>query len=227
MKNEDSVSCTALLAGATGLIGRHVLAGLLDSPRWTTVRVLTRRAVAHENAKLDVHRLDFDELGGIASNDPALFDVDAVFCCLGTTIKAAGSRDAFRRVDHDYIVALAKAGQAGGASRFLLVSAIGADANSLFFYNRVKGQTEDAIRSLDFDALHIFQPSLLLGDRDENRPGEAAAQKLMPAFSPLLGGGLARYRPVHAKTVAAAMIRAAESSASGQFVHRFNGKDFD
>lgn len=216
----------AMLAGATGLIGRHLLAALLAAPQWSEVRVLARREIAHNDPKLSVTALDFDSLPTLSDRDPALFDVDAIFCCLGTTIKTAGSRNAFRKVDHDYIVNLARVGKAAGARQFLLISAVGANAKSPFFYNRVKGETEDAIKALGYEALHIFQPSLLMGERSEHRTGEAVAQKLMPVFSPLLAGGMARYRPVQAETVAQAMLQHAESGQTGTFTHHYDGTRF-
>lgn len=217
---------TALIAGATGLIGRQLLEQILVSPNWASVRVLSRRSIAHENPKLEVCEINFDRLPNLAQEDPALFDVDAVFCCLGTTLKTAGSKAAFAKVDRDYVVNLAKAAEQGGARRFLMVSAIGADAGSMFFYNRIKGETEAAVKALRFEAVHIFQPSLLLGDRQEHRPGEAFSQKLSPALSPLLAGPLARYRPVAGATVAAAMLDHAASDSTGIQVHRYDGSRF-
>src|SRR5690606_24320068 len=124
------------------------------------------------------------------------FKVDDVFCCLGTTIKKAGSQNAFRRVDYDYPVALGKLAKSAGAKRFLVISAMGADARSNIFYSRVKGQMEEALKKMEFPALHIFQPSLLLGKRDEFRLGEKAASVLAPAISPLLRGKMKKYKPI-------------------------------
>jgi uncharacterized protein YbjT (DUF2867 family) len=137
---------------------------------------------------------------------------DQTICALGTTIKKAGSRDAFRRVDFEYPLTIARAALGGGCRHFLLVSAMGADPHSRVFYNRVKGQLEAAILGLGFDRVSIFRPSLLLGDRREFRPGEAAGQ--------VLGRWLRfaiprRYRPIHARTVAAAMVRIAAVNPAG------------
>lgn len=225
---------TALIAGATGLIGQFLLRQLLLSDAWQEVRVVTRKPVTLgpdvDATKLKQQQIDFDEIEALAQTHPALFAVDALFCCLGTTLKTAGSRPAFERVDHDYVVSLAKAGATAGARRFLMVSAIGADSGSAFFYNRTKGRAEAAVKSCGYDAVHIFQPSLLLGDRDkyrdDKRPGEAFSQKIMPAFTPLLLGGLRRYRPVQASEVAAAMCQQGMSSDKGVMTYQFDGESF-
>jgi uncharacterized protein YbjT (DUF2867 family) len=131
-----------------------------------------------------------------------------VFCALGTTIRTAGSRAAFRRVDHDYVVSLARLARAHGARHFLLVSSVGADPRSRVFYSRVKGEVESAVQTLGYPSLTIVRPSLLLGPRSEFRLGEALVKPLGPLFP-------RRYRPVHARAVAATMIRAALEDRSG------------
>lgn len=229
---------TALIAGATGLIGQFLLQQLLLSEGWGEVRVLGRSEIdlsaetstANHLAKLKQQQLDFDQLDQFAENSPDFFAVDAVFCCLGTTLKTAGSRAAFERVDHDYVIALAQAGARARAKRFLMVSAIGADPASAFFYNRIKGKAERAVQACDYDAVHFFQPSLLLGDRDkyrdDKRPGEAISQKIMPAFTPLLRGGLRRYRPVQASEVATALCQQGLSTDKGVMTYQFDGERF-
>jgi uncharacterized protein YbjT (DUF2867 family) len=151
--------------------------------------------------------VDFDRLDDHAE----LFRVDAVFCALGTTMKQAGSRDRFRRVDHDYVLDVARLGAEHGARHFLLVSAIGANAQSRVFYNRVKGEVEEAVSALPYRSVTIVQPSLLLGDRTEVRRGETIGEKL--AF--LLPR---RYKPVKATAVAAALVRAAREDRAGRRV---------
>lgn len=202
---------SALLLGATGLVGGHVLDLLLDDPAYGGVRVLGRRPVPREHPELRQETVDFDRLRDCAE----LVRAQDVFCCLGTTIRAAGSREAFRRVDLDYPRAVAEAAARNGAERFLLVSAMGADAGSSIFYNRVKGEAEDAVRTLPFQEVVILRPSLLLGERAEHRPGEALAQRVMPRLSPLMRGPLRRYRPVHAAAVARAMVRLAKAGGRG------------
>ena len=159
---------TALLLGATGLVGGHVLDLLLASPRYSRVRVLGRRRLARTDAKLDSQEIDFDRLARHAE----LFRVDDVFCCLGTTIAKAGSQEAFRRVDLSYVVEAASLASEAGAEQFLVVSAVGADPDSRVFYNRVKGEMEAGVKRLPFRAVWILRPSLLLGEREEFRLGE-------------------------------------------------------
>ena len=159
---------TALIAGASGAVGRHLLSMLLSDASYSEVHAITRRPMAHNEAKLQVHEVDFERLGDQA----ALFTVDDVFCCLGSTIKQAGSKAAFERVDHDYVVDIARLAKAGGAARFLMVSAIGANPKAMAFYSRVKGRVEQDVREVGPPTLHFMQPSLLMGERDEHRPGE-------------------------------------------------------
>jgi uncharacterized protein YbjT (DUF2867 family) len=202
---------SAVVLGATGLVGGHCLDLLLADGGWERVTVVGRRPIARENPRLVQRVVDFDRL----DDDADAFAADDVFCCLGTTIKDAGSREAFRRVDHDYPVAAARLAVERGARRFLLVSALGADPRSRVFYNRVKGETERDVSALGFEGVAIFRPSLLLGDRERRRTGEAFAQTIFPALSPLLIGPLRKYRAVHAATVARALVRVARDGFRG------------
>jgi len=212
------VSRTALLAGATGLIGGHVLEVLLADARWSRVVTVGRRATSQKHAKLEQRVLDMGELETVSD----LPHVDDVFCCLGTTIKQAGSQPAFRLVDHDFVVGLARSGLRAGAKQFLLVSAIGADPESRVFYSRVKGETEAAIRKLPFQAIQIFRPSLLLGARPEFRLGERIAMLGAPVMPALLFGRLRRYRPIQAATVARAMVAIAHEAPRGPNVFEYD-----
>lgn len=196
------MSRTALVAGATGLIGNHVLQFLLADRTWGRVITVGRRITPHKHEKLEQRVLDLAELETVSD----LPHADDVFCCLGTTIKQAGSQAAFRRVDHDFVVALAHAGLRAGAHQFLLVSAIGADPTSRVFYSRVKGETETAVGQLHYRSTQIFRPSLLLGQRREVRVGERIATVTAPLVSLALFGRLRRYRPIKAETVARAMV---------------------
>jgi uncharacterized protein YbjT (DUF2867 family) len=147
-------------------------------------------------------------------------DVDCVFCALGTTMKKAGSEAAFRQVDYDYPLAAARAAAGAGARRYAIVTAVGADASSRVLYNRVKGELEDALRALPFPSgVRILRPSLLLGDREESRPGEAVAAALLRTTAPLFGGRLARYRAIRAEDVARALLSAARSEGDGIVVY--------
>jgi len=206
---------TALLAGATGLIGSALLPLLLASDRYTRVVVVGRRTVALNHPKLSQVITDLGRLDAVA----AQLGADDVYCCLGTTIKQAGSQSAFYQVDFEYVVALARLSVAGGAAQFLVVSSLGADASSGIYYSRVKGEMEQAVRALPFRALHIFRPSLLLGERARPRLGERVAAFGLALFRPLLVGGLRQYRPVTVVAVAQAMLAAATAEASGARVH--------
>jgi uncharacterized protein YbjT (DUF2867 family) len=188
----------ALLVGATGLTGAKLLARLLRSPAYLAVHVLARRPLQLRHPKLHVRQVDFDALG--PEDLPA---VDDVYCCLGTTMRAAGSREAFRRVDHDHVVHVARLARERGASRLAVVSAIGADRASPFFYNRVKGDMEAAVASLGYGSVTLARPSLLAGDRSERRPAERAGLALARVLAPLIP---ARWRAVPADALAAAML---------------------
>jgi uncharacterized protein YbjT (DUF2867 family) len=191
---------SVLLAGATGLVGGECLRLLAADPAIPRVVTIARRPLedglrtAIDLSRVEEHLVDFDRL----SEHAPLFAVDAVVCALGTTMKQAGSRDRFRRVDFQYPLEMARLGLTGGAGHFLLVSAIGADPRSRIFYNRVKGEVEEAISSLPYRSTTVLRPSLLLGDRREFRLGEAIGNRLgflLPS----------KLRPVPARDVAAAL----------------------
>jgi uncharacterized protein YbjT (DUF2867 family) len=202
---------SALLLGATGLVGGNVLDLLLDDPAYGRVFVLGRRPVDRSHPRLQQHVADL----GRPDEHAALFAVDDVFCCLGTTIRKAGSQQAFRRVDHDYVVGSARVAAAAGARRYLLVTAAGADAGSRIFYSRIKGEAEDGVRAQPFEGVVILRPSLILGPREERRPSEALAQRLAPALGWMMVGPMRRYRAVEARTVARALVRAARERTRG------------
>ncbi|HJS44674.1 MAG TPA: NAD-dependent epimerase/dehydratase family protein [Gemmatimonadales bacterium] len=211
------MSRTALLAGATGLVGSHVLQLLLTDDSWTHVVTVGRRSVPHPHQRLEQRILDLGALEAV--NLP---HADDIFCCLGTTLKQAGSQAAFRRVDYDFVVALARAGLRIGAKQFLLVSAIGADPASRIFYSRVKGEAEAAVRQLPYRGVQILRPSLLLGARAEFRFGERVAMLTAPVMPLFLQGPLRRYRPIRAQTVARAMVRIAREMPRGPNVFEFD-----
>lgn len=202
---------TALIAGASGLVGGHCLRLLLDNPNYSRVVSIGRRNLDLESPKLEQHVVDFNDLEASAT----LFAVDHVFCCLGTTIRTAGSQAAFRRVDYDYPLEMARMSARQGVRAFAVVTAMGAARRSLFFYNRVKGQLEHELEALDIPSISVAQPSLLLGDRSENRAGEQAAQKLMQGLSPVFAGPLRKYKPIEGRQVAQAMIALAQRETPG------------
>jgi uncharacterized protein YbjT (DUF2867 family) len=207
---------TALLAGASGLIGSHLLPQLLASERYDRVIVVGRRPLPLQHPKLTQVVTEFDQL-----EDARLqLIADDVFCCLGTTRQQAGSKEAFYRVDFLYVVALAALTASNFAAQFLVVSSLGADAGSRVYYSRVKGEMEDAIRPMPFRAVHVFRPSLLLGQRAQPRLGERVAGVALGVLGPLLRGSWRQYQPVAAATVATAMLRAAAEDARGVRIHR-------
>lgn len=203
---------TALVAGATGLVGRALLAMLPEDPGYRNVHVLLRRAVPgiESGRKLLVHRVDFAHL-------PVAFPAsDDVYIALGTTIKSAGSEAAFRQVDFDFVVDTARAARAAGARRLAVVSALGADPRSRIFYNRVKGEMQGAVAQLGYISVVIAQPSLLLGDRaalgQPVRAGERWAARLLGPARMLVPKAV---RPIAARTIAMALITALRDPEPG------------
>jgi uncharacterized protein YbjT (DUF2867 family) len=214
-----SAQVRVLVAGGTGLVGRALLAQLAADPRCRSVTALVRQPAQRQGLPRGVTALlaDYSTLG--QADAPVLPAADWAFCCLGTTIKTAGSQAAFRAVDFDAVLAFARAAQAAGVSRIGVVSAMGANVGSRVFYNRVKGEAEQALTALRFERLVIARPSLLLGDRpalgQASRPGERLAQALMPGLGWLLPRKL---RPIEASAVAHALRRALADAAAGTTV---------
>jgi uncharacterized protein YbjT (DUF2867 family) len=210
--NPSAAPRTALLAGATGLIGRELLSLLHLDPNYRHVQVLLRRSVPGlaADARVTCHTIDFAKL------PEPLPAVDDVFIALGTTIKVAGSEAAFRQVDFDAVVNTARAARAAGATRLAVVSALGADVNSRVFYNRVKGEMQAAIVQLGYASVVIAQPSLLVGDRaalgQPTRAGEVWITKLLNPVMRLVPRGV---RPIEASAVASALIKATLSGKPG------------
>jgi uncharacterized protein YbjT (DUF2867 family) len=202
---------TVIIAGATGLVGREILAGLLADGTVTAVHTLGRRKPATQHPKLTAHVMDFTNL-------PALPPADEVYLALGTTIKVAGSQAAFRAVDYEANLAVAKAALAAGAKRAGLVSAMGADAGSKVFYSRVKGELEEALAKLPFEALVMARPSLLVGNREELgqpvRQGEIVGEAIAQVAGFLIP---ANYKPIAASAVAKALLTNVPT-ASGKMV---------
>ncbi|MBA4284268.1 MAG: hypothetical protein C0434_01895 [Xanthomonadaceae bacterium] len=206
---------TALLVGATGLVGAALLERLLAAADYSSVIVLGRRAPAIAHPKLRFVKSTLEDLDAL----PDPLKADDLFCCLGTTTRAAGGKAGLERVDYHMVLAVARAAQAGGVSRFYGVSAAGASATSPAFYSRVKARMEQAVGAVGFTAVHLFRPSLLLGARSESRPAEAFAQTLAPLLAPLCIGPLRKYRPITADAVADAMLRIARTDAAGTVIH--------
>ena len=197
---------TALVAGASGLVGGEVLARLVRSDAYTRVIVLTRRDLGALAEQPRVRQVitGFDRLDTVLDQ----LGADHVFCALGTTIRKAGSQARFREVDHDYPVRLATLALAQGARHFSVVSALGASRRSTFFYSRVKGEMEEALRGMKWPSLAIFRPSVIAGERAESRPLERLGEHLL-RLAP------ATWRPVAASDIATAMVAVAIEAPPG------------
>lgn len=209
-----------LLAGSTGLIGRLVLDRLLARAERDALEIIAvgRRPPPVEHARLKALELA-DQVFSTPRTLPA-DPVDTFISCLGTTLQRAGSREAFAAVDHDLVLKLAGFAKSRGARQAILVSSVGASPTSRNFYLRVKGETERDLAGLGFERLDVIQPGLLIGARDEHRPGESFAQRIAPLTDRLMPGPLRRYRSIQAESVAAAIDALAAAEAPGHFVHR-------
>ncbi len=205
----SSPSKVALVLGATGLVGDQLTHRLIDATVYDKVKVLTRRPLSWQHPRLQEISFDFDHPNGL------LTQADDIFCCLGTTIKKAGSKEAFRKVDYQYPLDIARMGLEQGARQFALVSSMGADSSSSFFYNRVKGDLERDLSTLGYPSLLIFRPSLLLGNRTEFRLGERIGAGVMRLLAPLIP---ARYKGIEATQVASAMFSMAQKGLAGKHI---------
>jgi uncharacterized protein YbjT (DUF2867 family) len=206
----------AWVAGATGLIGGHLLNALLNAPDYTRVFALTRRPLGREHPKLANRIVVFQRMA-----EQLKGPVNDAYCAIGTTIAEAGSQEAFRDADVNAVLLFARAARAAGASRLVVVSSIGADSNSKKFYLRTKGEMEEAVADLGFASVDILQPSLLLGSRKSMRFLEMAGQLVAPLVNPLLTGGKEIYRAIPAETVGRAMLGAARAGRRGVYRYTY------
>jgi uncharacterized protein YbjT (DUF2867 family) len=207
----------ALLLGATGLIGGYCLQNLLDDPTYSEVIALVRKPPLKTHRKLKTVITKFDKN---LEHELSKANADDVYCCLGSTIKKAGSKEAFQAVDLYLVVAIADIMKRQGAEQFIVISAMGADKDSKVFYNRVKGEMESSLQELGYPCLRIIRPSLLLGPREEFRLGEKIGVLLASVLKPLMLGPLTKYRPVQAESVARFMDKVAHKEpASGVHVY--------
>jgi len=208
---------TALIAGSSGLIGGQCLQNLLDDPSYSEVIALVRKPLLVKHRKLKEEITSFNStleqtLSSITANE--------VFCCLGSTIKKAGSQEAFRKVDYDLVVTIADIMRRHGAEQFIVISAMGANSTSKVFYNRIKGEMEEAIKGLGYPCVRIIRPSLLLGHREEFRLGERIGVMMSPLLKMVLVGSLKKYSPVEAVAVARFMVDVAhEGPVAGVHVY--------
>lgn len=212
------MSKIALLAGTSGLAGRALLDLLLQAPDYSRVHALTRRPLGREHARLANRIVQFDRL----LEQVAGLRCQHAFCCLGTTLRAAGSADAFRAAEQKMVLDFATLAKSCGVERFIVVSSAGADAAAKNLYLRVKGEVENALSGIGFASLDILQPGLLLGARTEWRPAEALMRLVAPVLNPLLVGKWAPYRAIRVEDLAAATLAVARSAKRG--VNRYSGE---
>lgn len=210
---------TAVLLGATGLIGNHLLQLLLEDDYFSGIRILVRNPLPITHPKLEMEITDF--------NDPdkynkALGKGNTIFCCIGTTMKKVkGDKVVYRHIDFGIPVQAAQWGIDKGFTQYIVVSSVGANIKSSNFYLQLKGSMETALHALPYTALHIFRPSFLLGSREEKRKGERLVQAIIPALAFALRGSFKKYRAVKAEDVAMAMLRAAQSDKKGLHIHEY------
>ncbi len=211
---------TAIVLGASGLIGEQLVQYLLQDADCSKVRILVRRPINLSNPKLEIQVVDFDDLKNFRSS---LGMGDYIFCCIGTTLKQVKSdRNAYRKVDVDLPIHAAQMGKDAKFNKFLLVSAVGADYHSKNYYLKMKGEVEHGIASLNFNTFHAFRPSILYGDRKDFRFGELLGKGAMKFISLFLVGGTSKYKGIEASSVAKAMMNTAKTNTTGMIVHHFD-----
>jgi uncharacterized protein YbjT (DUF2867 family) len=207
----------ALVAGATGLVGGFLVNALIDAPEYGRIYAVTRRPFAREHSKVANRIVIFErmaeQLKGLVAHE--------AFCCIGTTLAEAGSQEAFRAADVDAVLLFAQAARAAQATRFVVVSSVGANSSSKKFYLRTKGEMEEAVCGLGFASVDILQPSLLLGPRKSLRPLEITGRIFAPLFNPLLTGAREQFRAISAQLVAQGMVGAARRGGRGVFRYTY------
>ncbi len=207
---------TAVVLGATGLIGSHLLEQLLNDDTFTKVRVLVRRPLDITHPKLETCITNFSDYDDYKAK---LGKGDCIFCCIGTTnAHVKGDKALYRTIDFDIPVNAARFGKEAGFKQYLLVSAAGADSKSSIFYSRLKGEVEEVIATYNFNSFHVFRPSFLLGRRKEQRTGESIGKKVFQFFSFLIPS---KYKGIQAVDVAKAMIKAAKGKKEGLKVYYY------
>lgn len=207
-----------IVAGATGLVGSLLLEQLLHHPDFSEVLILVRKKLPVEHQKLTQLVVDFNRLEDYQTE----INGHAIFCCLGTTCKNTPNLNLYRKIDHDYPVALAKIGAKNSIQQFHYISSMGANVNSFAFYTKLKGETERDLKSVSVPSLHIYQPSFLIGNRKEKRFGERLGMKIAKLINPFLIGRLRKYRSIPAVVVAKAMLNQSLKSNTGIFTYLSN-----
>lgn len=208
----------AAVAGATGLVGSELLKILSAHNQYGEITALNRKEVKYDLPQVTNVVINYDDLQKVD-----LKGNEVVFCCLGTTMKKAGSKEAFKKVDYEYVVNLARRAVDCGVKTFVVISADGVSADSNFFYMKVKGEMEEAVKKMDFETLLIVRPPLIHGNRDEVRTGEKVAYALLSLFKPFLVGKLRKFAPAHGRQVARACAEFALSKPAGR--HSINPLD--
>ncbi len=193
---------TGLIAGASGLVGGHCLQLMLLEKEYSKVISIGRRKLDVKHDKLEQVIVDFDNIDKYAE----LFQADHVYCCLGTTIKKAKSKEAFKKVDLEYPLKMAALAEKNNAMVFSIITSLGASQGSSFFYSKVKGEVEDTLATMSIPSINILQPSILYGERNESRMGEKIGIVGMKALGPLMIGGLKKYKGISGEQVALAMV---------------------
>lgn len=211
---------TAVVLGATGLIGQHLVQELLQNEYFSKVRILVRRPLTINHPKADIQVVNFNDEKDIA----AKIDIgDVIFCCIGTTRKKVkGNKTEYRKVDYDIPIITARLGIQHGFNQFLIVSAIGANPVAANFYLQLKGCIEEDVTALPFESIHIFRPSFLLGKREEFRLGEKIGKVVMKAISFIFLGAWRKYKPIPAADVAKAMVAAANKEIAGVHMYEYD-----
>jgi len=213
--NEQKSKKTALIVGASGLVGGHCLDMLLQDNYYDKVISIGRKALPISHKKLQQEIVDFDHLDKSIN----IINADHVFCCLGTTIKKAKTKDNFIKVDFTYPIKVAKISKQNGAESFSIITALGANKHSPIFYNKTKGEVEAALKEVGFDSLYFFRPSLLLGDRKESRAGEKIGIAVFKVAEPLFVGPFKKFKGIESSAIAFVMIMCAKKEESGLHIY--------
>ncbi len=193
---------TAIILGATGLTGGILLLQLIDDKRYDKIKLFLRKSSGISHPKIEEHSIDMLQLRAYAED----FIADEVFCCVGTTNAKTPDKELYHKIDYGIPVSAARLSKTNKINTFIVISALGADSESRIFYNRTKGEMENAILEFELPKTHILQPSLIGGKREEKRPGEYFFKVLMKIFNPLLFGPLKKYRTISPETIVSAMI---------------------
>jgi len=209
---------TAIVVGATGLVGKELVKVLIGSDEYEKIIVWVRQSLRIFHWKLEEKQIDFEMINTYEIDAT----VDHIYCCLGTTIKKAGTEEAFKVVDLKYPLIMARKAKEAGILQFIIISAMGASLDSMSFYSRTKGEMEESLQALNLLGLHIVRPSLLLGKRPEFRLGEQLAAILISIVPFIFIGRLKKYKPIPAKVVAYAMYRVANQGIIGNHIYESN-----